>query len=98
MGNPRFVSVLALVGLSGICATDGAELRTVETTVLIPASPERVLRSFVDADDLRGWWKVSRSLVEAKPGGVWSVTWDDYGEEKTQHAWVGVVEAAEPRS
>jgi uncharacterized protein YndB with AHSA1/START domain len=97
MGNPRFVSVLALVGLSGICATDGAELRTVETTVLIPASPERVLRSFVDADDLRGWWKVSRSLVEAKPGGVWSVTWDDYGEEKTQHAWVGVVEAAEPR-
>jgi uncharacterized protein YndB with AHSA1/START domain len=75
MGNLRLVSVVVLVALIGICRTDGAELRTVKTTVFIPASPERVLRSFVNADDLRGWWKASRSLAEAKPGGIWSVTW-----------------------
>lgn len=98
MGNPRFASVfLGLAGLIGVCGARGAEPRTIETTVIIPASPERVLRSFIDADDLRGWWRVSRSLVEARPGGVWSVTWDDYGEEKSQHAWVGVVEEAGPR-
>lgn len=74
-----------------------AETRTVETKVLIAASPERVLRAFVDSDDLEGWWKVTRSLVQQRPGGVWSVVWDDYGEAGTQHAWVGVVDAMSSR-
>lgn len=56
-----------------------------------------MLGAFIDARDLEGWWKVSRSLVEAEPGGVWSVGWDDYGEEKTQHSWIGVVEEVGPR-
>jgi uncharacterized protein YndB with AHSA1/START domain len=88
-----------LLALAPGCAAtgDGAASRSVETTVLVPAPPERVLRAFLEPADLRGWWKVSRSLVEAEPGGVWSVTWDDYGEEKTQHAWVGVVEELTPR-
>jgi hypothetical protein len=33
MGNLRLVSVVVLVALIGICRTDGAELRTVKTTV-----------------------------------------------------------------
>ena len=74
-----------------------ADSRTVTTTVPVSSSPERVLRAFVDPDDLRGWWKVSRSLAEDRPGGVWSVAWDDFGEERTHHAWVGVVEERAPR-
>jgi uncharacterized protein YndB with AHSA1/START domain len=87
-----------IVFLAGLAATVGsaeAQTRTVATTVHVAASPDRVLRSFVDPGDLQGWWKVSRSLTQARPGGVWSVTWDDHGQEKTQHSWVGIVEAVE---
>ena len=71
--------------------------REVVTTVTIPAEPERVLRAFLDEDDLRGWWKVSRSLVEEKVGGTWALTWDDYGDEKTTHVWTGVIQEIGPR-
>ena len=73
------------------------ETRSVDTTATISASPERVLQAFLKADDLEAWWKVSRSLVENKVGGVWSVTWDDWGPKKTQHAWVGVIETMTPQ-
>lgn len=66
--------------------------RSVITTRELPVAPDRVIRAFLDAEDLAGWWKVSRSLVEPEVGGVWSVSWDDWGEEKTQHSWTGVIE------
>jgi uncharacterized protein YndB with AHSA1/START domain len=91
--SPATSIVLLLAGLTGTVGPANAQTRTVETTVHVVASPQRVLRSFVDPHDLQGWWKVSRSLTQARPGGVWSVTWDDYGPEKTHHAWVGTVEA-----
>ncbi|MDX1403312.1 MAG: SRPBCC domain-containing protein [Woeseiaceae bacterium] len=66
--------------------------RTVETTRIIPATPQQVLDAFLDDGGLKAWWKVSRSLVERKQGGIWSITWDDWGEDKTQHAWVGEID------
>jgi uncharacterized protein YndB with AHSA1/START domain len=77
-------------------ALAGSENRTVETTRIISASPAEVLDAFIDDGDLKAWWKVSRSLVERKEGGIWSITWDDWGEEKTQHAWIGVIEEITP--
>ncbi len=71
--------------------------REVVTTVIIAAQPERVLQAFLDGDDLRGWWKVSRSLVKQEPGGTWAVTWDDYGEERSSHVWTGVIQEIGPR-
>jgi uncharacterized protein YndB with AHSA1/START domain len=98
MNHESFIRCL-LTCVVFVCLTDviHAETRTVKTQVLVAASPERVLRSFVDKDDLEGWWKVSRSLVQERTGGVWSVVWDDYGEAGTQHAWVGMVEEVSPR-
>ena len=64
---------------------------------MLPAPPERVLRSFIDSADLRSWWKVSRSLVQEEQGGTWCIVWDDYGEAGTQHAWVGTVKELAPR-
>lgn len=96
----RAVLVFVLAGFTaggGTWNTANAGTRTVEKQVLIPASPERALRAFVDSADLRGWWNVSRSLVQEQPGGVWSVVWDNYGEDRTQHSWVGVVEELSPR-
>ncbi len=72
------------------------ETRSVDTEVVIAASPEDVLQAFLSDDDLKAWWKVSRSLVEPKQGGVWSITWDDWGPEKTHHAWIGVIDEVTP--
>ena len=66
--------------------------RTVTTTVEVAALPADVLRAFLDDAELKGWWKVTRSLVEARQGGVWSISWDNYGEAKTHHSWSGVIE------
>jgi uncharacterized protein YndB with AHSA1/START domain len=86
-----------MASFPGVTASFAAsETRSVETTRIISASPEEVLDAFIDDTGLKGWWKVSRSLVERKQGGVWSITWDDWGEEKTQHAWIGVIEELTP--
>ena len=73
-----------------------AQTRTVEATVEVEAAPEAVIDAFLDPNGLSGWWLVSRSLVERRVGGVWSISWDDWGEEKTQHAWTGVIETLTP--
>lgn len=88
--NTFVYSLLLLFGsTAGLADTN---TRSVDTEVLISASPEKVMRAFLDGDDLKAWWKVSRTLVEAKQGGIWSITWDDWGPDKTQHAWIGVID------
>ncbi len=88
------VSLLLHLGFSAALADTGT--RSVDTEVVITASPEKVLQAFLNDDDLKAWWKVSRSLVEPEAGGVWSITWDDWGPEKTQHAWSGVIKEITP--
>ncbi len=68
-----------------------SETRTVETTVRLNIAAGRAIETFLRDDDLRDWWKVSRSLVEPRPGGVWSIAWDGYGEQQTNHSWAGVI-------
>jgi uncharacterized protein YndB with AHSA1/START domain len=96
--NSKSKSLLILLAslLAFTSAFADAETRTVETTRTVSASPQEVLNAFIDESDLKAWWKVSRSLVERKQGGIWSITWDDWGEEKTQHAWIGVIEEIRP--
>ena len=84
-------------GLALVIAANGfAQTRTVEATIDVAAAPADVIDAFLEADGLSGWWLVSRSLVERRVGGVWSISWDDWGEEKTQHAWTGVIETLTP--
>ena len=86
--------LLLLLGFSATLAD--TVTRSVDTEVVISASPEKVLQAFLNDDDLKAWWKVSRSLVEPEAGGVWSISWDNWGQEKTQHAWSGVIEEITP--
>ena len=72
--------------------------RTVETTIRIDdVAPERVIEAFLREDDLAAWWHVSRSFVEPVAGGAWSVAWDAYGEQRTNHSWFGVVRELDDR-
>ncbi len=89
-----FVFSLLLLGCTAVLADSAT--RSVEATTTISARPEEVLDAFLDDDALKAWWKVSRSLVEQKAGGIWSITWDDWGPDKTQHAWIGVIEEITP--
>jgi uncharacterized protein YndB with AHSA1/START domain len=89
-------SLLPCLALS--VALANTDTRSVDTEIIISASPKEVLQAFLSDDDLKAWWKVSRSLVEPKHGGVWSITWDDWGPEKTQHAWIGVIDEVTPNT
>ena len=78
-------------------AQDSHLTRTVETTVHLDAEPQKVIRAFLEDADLKGWWRVTRSLVEAKPGGTWCIAWDGFGENKTNHSWTGVIRELDER-
>ena len=45
-------------------------------SILISAAPTRVLAAFVDPQALAVWWQVSRSVVSARPLGVFAVEWE----------------------
>jgi uncharacterized protein YndB with AHSA1/START domain len=51
-------------------------MRSVEALVIIRAKPIEVINAFVDHEHLKAWWGVERSLVEARPGGVWALAWE----------------------
>ena len=87
--------LLLIVG--SVLAKTEAEQRSVITTRHMPAAPAKVLQAFLNEDDLKAWWQVSRSLVEPANGGIWSISWDNWGEEKTQHAWSGVIDTLSDR-
>ena len=45
-------------------------------SVLISAAPTRVLTAFVEAQALSAWWQTTRSVVAARPLGVFAVEWE----------------------
>ena len=90
----RFQKTLMVLASLLICLSvkaDDLRSRTIETSVYIAAKPERVLRAFYSPDDLSAWWLVSRSLTSNIKDQLWSIVWEDYGQEKTHHVWSGVV-------
>jgi uncharacterized protein YndB with AHSA1/START domain len=48
---------------------------TLEHTVIVQASPERVLSAFFNAEDLAAWWHVVRSVTVPRPLGTFSLEW-----------------------
>ena len=55
----------------------------VEHTVIIQATPERVMAAFFDSQDLSVWWQVVRSVTVPRPLGSFAVEWEstDYRDE-----------------
>jgi uncharacterized protein YndB with AHSA1/START domain len=47
----------------------------VEHTVIVQATPERVLEAFFNAGDLETWWQVVRSVTVARPLGTFALEW-----------------------
>ena len=56
-------------------APSGPQSSGFDHSILIRASPERVLAAFFDPDALAAWWLVARSVTPARPLGVYAVEW-----------------------
>jgi uncharacterized protein YndB with AHSA1/START domain len=68
--------------------------RFVRVEIEIAAPAEKVLNAFTNVEAMQDWWSAVGGLVEARPGGVWAVTWD-----ASQFGFValsGVVESLRP--
>ena len=50
-------------------------MRSVHAETSIESDPGNIIPAFVEQPHLRGWWGVSRSLVEPKPRGIWTLAW-----------------------
>lgn len=72
-------------------------MRKVEVNIHIAAPPAAVIRAFTDADMLRGWWGVERSLVEPREGGTYLVAWE-VSEKGFRYVTAGVITRYAPDS
>jgi uncharacterized protein YndB with AHSA1/START domain len=54
--------------------------RRVARSIQIQASPEQVLRGFLDVEQLKPWWGIAQGLVEERKGGVWALAWGEAGQ------------------
>ena len=46
-----------------------------ERTILVHATPERVLEAFFNPQDLAEWWQVVRSVTVPRPLGTYAIEW-----------------------
>lgn len=50
-------------------------VRRVEATIDLSVPSARAIGAFLDPAALASWWRVERSLIEPRPGGLFAVTW-----------------------
>ena len=50
--------------------------RKVESEIFIGAEPASIITAFVEAEALKKWWNVDRSLIDLTPGGVYLLAWN----------------------
>ncbi len=54
-----------------------------------------VIRAFTNSDMLKGWWGVEQSLIELKPGGIYTIAWG-ISESGIRYVSTGVIKQYEP--
>jgi uncharacterized protein YndB with AHSA1/START domain len=50
-------------------------MRRVEVRMETSSSPGQVIAAFTDAEMLRDWWQVERTLIVKAPGGTYTLAW-----------------------
>lgn len=56
---------------------EGTVTRKVSKSVHVQASPEQALRAFLDVEQMKQWWGVTRGLVEPRKGGIYALAWGE---------------------
>lgn len=70
-------------------------MRSVTAEALIASQPNSVLQAFLEQEHLQQWWGVSRSLVEPKAGGSYTLAWE-ISESGIKYISSGIIEKIEP--
>ena len=65
-------------------------MRLVAASIDIKARPEKIWQAFMRQNDLRAWWGVARSLIEPKPGGLYSLAWE-ISEQGMKYVSTGII-------
>lgn len=72
-----------------------AEMKTVDCNIEINIAPEKIIQAFTDAAILKGWWGVEKSLIELKPGGIYTLAWF-VSENGMKYISTGVIKQYNP--
>jgi len=70
-------------------------MRKVEATINIGCSSATVFSAFIEPLQLKNWWSVERCLIEAKQGGIYSLTWN-INNQGFQYISTGVITVYQP--
>jgi hypothetical protein len=70
-------------------------MRKVEANIVISVSPREAILAFTDAELLKGWWGVERSLIELKKGGVYTLGWG-ISEQGMKYVSSGIIKDFDP--
>jgi uncharacterized protein YndB with AHSA1/START domain len=70
-------------------------MRNVEANIETNVSAEKVILAFTDAELLRGWWGVEKTLIELKPGGVYTLAWAISGQG-IKYISTGIIKEYDP--
>ena len=53
-------------------------MRIVEASIDLELPPQQVLEVFIQHEHLKAWWGIHRSLIELRPGGCYSLSWQNH--------------------
>jgi hypothetical protein len=70
-------------------------MRTVDCNIEIKVSPEKIISAFTDEQLLQGWWGVEKTLIELKPGGIYTLAWA-ISEQGIKYISSGIIKEYEP--
>lgn len=70
-------------------------MRNVKSNIEIAVAPEKVILAFTDAELLKGWWGVERSLIDPKPGGIYTIAWG-ISEQGIKYVSSGIIKEYDP--
>lgn len=65
-------------------------MKRVEASIELSMAPQDVMNAFILHEHLKAWWGVYRSLIELKPGGVYSLVWQNK-EQCIEYVSTGLV-------
>ncbi len=72
-------------------------MRKVEVTTNIDATPATIIAAFTDTEMLRDWWSVERTLIDKRPGGLYTLAWN-ISEKGLGFVSTGIIKEYQPDS
>lgn len=65
-------------------------MKIVEASIDLELPPQKVLEVFVKHEHLKAWWGIHRSLIELKPGGLYSLVWQNQ-QDCVEYVSTGII-------